>query len=105
MGDSKTNPLAISVERGDDAATLTVEGEVDLDTSASLRDALADLLDCRAVHLDLSRVEYMDSTGLRTVLVAKEELDAVGGSLDVVAASSIVSRLIEITGVDGLLAG
>ena len=45
----------------------------------------------------------MDSTGLRAVLMAREGLLQSGGSLDVVAASAIVRRLIEITGLHDLL--
>jgi anti-anti-sigma factor len=105
MTDNKPNPLEIDVDRDGATATITVTGEIDLETSGALQDALTRVYDCGAVHLDLSDVEYMDSTGLRTVLVAKGEIERSGGSLDVVAASSIVTRLIEITGIDGLIVG
>jgi anti-anti-sigma factor len=105
MTDSKPSPLDIDVQRDDASATITVTGEIDLETSGALHDALIGAYQCREVHLDLSGVDYMDSTGLRTVLVAKDEIERAGGSLDVIAASSIVSRLIEITGIDGLIAG
>jgi anti-anti-sigma factor len=105
MTDSKPSPLEIDVQRDDSSATITVTGEIDLETSGALHDALTRANQCRKVHLDLSGVDYMDSTGLRTVLVAKAEIERAGGSLDVVAASSIVSRLIDITGIDGLIAG
>jgi anti-anti-sigma factor len=104
MTDSKPSPLEIDVARDDATATITVTGEIDLETSGALHDALTRVYECPAVHLDLSAVEYMDSTGLRTVLVAKGEVERAGGSLDIVAASSIVSRLIEITGIEGLIA-
>ena len=105
MTESKPSPLEIDVQRDDTTATITVSGEIDLETSGALHDALTSASRCRTVHLDLSGVEYMDSTGLRTVLVAKGDIERAGGSLDVTAASSIVSRLIEITGIDGLIAG
>jgi anti-sigma B factor antagonist len=104
MTDSKPSPVEIDVQGDDAVANITVTGEIDLETSGALHDALTRASQCREVHLDLSAVDYMDSTGLRTVLVAKAELERAGGSLDVVAASSIVSRLIEITGIDGLIA-
>ncbi len=107
MRDNKPSPSAldIDVDRSDSTANIAVAGEVDLETSGALHEALAAVYDCQEVHLDLSNVEYMDSTGLRTVLVAKGEIERAGGSLDVVAASSIVSRLIDISGIEGLLAG
>ena len=105
MTESKSSPLDISVERHGEGATVSVTGEVDLETSTTLSESLAALRDCREVHLDLSNVDYMDSTGLRAVLVAKDDAASAGRLLDIVAASSIVSRLIEITGVDGLVTG
>ena len=103
MSESKSSPVDISVERAGAAATIAVSGEVDLESSAILNDALNAVRDCSEVHLDLTNVEYMDSTGLRVVLVARDQFAEGGGLLDVVAASSIVTRLIEITGIDGLL--
>jgi len=100
----KSNPLEITIDRDSDDVRLVVSGEVDLETSASLREALSEIVSSRHVSLDLTGVGYMDSTGLRTILVAKEEIERAGGTLDVAAASTIVSRLIEISGVSELLA-
>ena len=106
MTDSKPSPLEIDVER-DDAERDDHRHRRDRpgDERCLARRAQPRSTRCPAVHLDLSSVEYMDSTGLRTVLVAKGEIERAGGSLDVVAASNIVSRLIEITGIEGLIAG
>lgn len=103
MTESKSRPLDIVIDRDEQMATVTVSGEVDLESSTALREALATTTDCSLVRLDLSAVDYMDSTGLRTVLVAREERRAAGGALEVAAASGIVTRLIEISGVDNLL--
>jgi anti-sigma B factor antagonist len=96
-------PLSITVERNGAAAVVVVSGEIDLETSASLAAALTELGDAADVSIDLSGVAYMDSTGLRTLLSAKDEAARSGGTLRVSAASHIVSRLIEITGVEDLL--
>jgi anti-sigma B factor antagonist len=103
MTESKSNQLDIAVDRDNGSATVTVHGEIDLETSGALTSALAGVLDVGNVRLDLTGVDYMDSTGLRAVLVAREGLRAAGGDLRVVSASSIVTRLIEITGIHDLL--
>jgi len=95
--------LEITIDRGDDGVTLVVRGEIDLESSAALADALATMVSPHHVSLDLTDVAYMDSTGLRTILVAKEDIERGGGTLGISAASNIVARLVEITGVDGLL--
>lgn len=103
MTESKSSPLRITVDRAGDTTTVVVSGEVDLETSGTLSDALAEAGTARRVTLDLTEVAYMDSTGLRAILVAKDDIERAGGTLDVSAASKIVSRLMEISGVGGLL--
>ena len=46
---------------------------------------------------------YIDSTGLRVLLTARDAAVDAGGNLRVSATSSIVARLIEITGAGELL--
>lgn len=99
----KSNPLEIAIDRDGDDVRLIVSGEVDLESSRALSEALSEVVSSRQVSLDLTGVGYMDSTGLRTILVAKEELERAGGNLNVVAASNIVNRLIQISGVSELL--
>ena len=99
----KSSPLEITMDRDGDDVRLVVAGEIDLETCASLSEALSEVVTSRHVALDLTDVGYMDSTGLRTILAAKEEIEQAGGTLEVAAASTIVSRLIDISGVSELL--
>jgi len=105
MSDNTSNQLEITVEHSGDAATVAVIGEVDLDSSLALAEtlALAGARTAPVVSLDLTGVRYMDSTGLRAILEAKHDAERAGGNLTVIAASNIVRRLIEISGVAQLL--
>lgn len=110
MADSTSNtdpaagaPLSITVERNGSEAVVVVRGEIDLETSSDLGAALADLQSAGQVNVDLADVEYMDSTGLRALLLAKDEVEAAGGGFRVTATSNIVARLFDITGVNDLL--
>jgi anti-anti-sigma factor len=96
--------LAVTVDSNGDGSVVTVRGEIDLDTSAELGSVL-DTLDTDAgpITLDLGEVTYIDSTGLRVLLTARDAAVAAGGDLRVSATSSIVARLIEITGATELL--
>ena len=51
----------------------------------------------RTVLLDLSALTFLDSTGLRALLVAAKQLAALDGELRLVALSSPVKRLLELT--------
>jgi anti-anti-sigma factor len=89
---------------GGEVAVVRAIGDVDLATSDRLAAELAsDACSASAgVVLDLTEVPFMDSSGLRAVLVSIEELDCPLAAI--VAPGSAVSRLIDVTEVGPLLA-
>ncbi len=104
MPDSATAPLVITVESTGDSATVHVNGEIDIENCQQFADALAASASGHAhVHLDLGEVGYMDSSGLRALLVARTAAQDSDGTLDVTVASPIVARLFEITGLTDIL--
>ena len=74
--DAFSNRLAISVTRPDGVVVVRAEGDVDLDNADQLTAALrsADAEQDDAVVLDLTGVPFMDSSGLKVLLVALGEL-------------------------------
>jgi anti-anti-sigma factor len=83
---------------------VTVTGEIDVDTTDVLADALARAADVAAVVVaDLTAVTFMDSTGLNTLLGAHRDLAARGGRLALVGAQPAVRRVLELTGVDTVI--
>lgn len=62
-------PFALSREERQGVAVLTVSGDIDVDTAWELREALTETLGERDTVVDMSGVEFLDSTGLG-VLVA-----------------------------------
>jgi anti-sigma B factor antagonist len=77
-------------------AILRVIGEVDLAHADELTEQLLSER-CRgadAVLLDLSGLEFMDSSGLRSVLIAAEELEC--PLVAVVSGGSAVERLLDL---------
>jgi anti-sigma B factor antagonist len=81
---------------------LIVGGEIDLTTAPQLQDALDNALDARpsGLAVDLSAVEFLDSTGLRTLITAHERADELGFPLTWVDPAPPVLRLFGLTGVD-----
>ena len=102
---SEANPGRLTIDVGvlDNTTTLTIRGEIDLDTVDVFSGALAEARSSRWVDVDLASVTYMDSAGLRCLVTATDDIQQHGGRLRVITASYIVSRLIEIAGVDALL--
>jgi anti-sigma B factor antagonist len=55
------------------------------------------------VVIDLQRLSFMDSTGIRMILAAQAEYDSAGGGLSIIPGPANVMRVLEIAGVDSRL--
>lgn len=83
---------------------LAVGGELDTYTAPTLRDRLADLLESgtHTVIVDLSGVDFLDSTGLGVLVSGLERAREAGGALPLVCADQRILRLFGITGLDAV---
>lgn len=81
---------------------VTVGGEIDLYTAPQLRSELIDALNDGAARLvvDVSRVEFCDSTGISVLLSAMKRSREKGGDLEIVAPRPAVMRVLKVTGLD-----
>lgn len=100
MTDDSTLGDALTVERRDTGprVLVAVRGEMDAFTSVEVRSAVVDQSD-GDVDLDLRDVTFMDSSGLGTLIVIHQLLEADDRRLVIVDRSPIVQRLFELSGV------
>jgi len=97
-------PEAFSVrtERRGDAAVVVPTGELDLATAPALETALARAFgsgESDSVVLDLRELEFIDSSGLRTLLTARRQAEEAGATFSLVAGHRGLERTLEIAGV------
>ncbi|MBT2392104.1 MULTISPECIES: STAS domain-containing protein [Streptomyces] len=100
---SKGTNLNIEVVIHDtDTAILTIGGELDIDTATSLHHHMANqfLHGRRHLVLDLSDLQFMDSSGLNVLIKAGREARNTAGDLHLAAPTPAVRRLFEITGLN-----
>jgi anti-sigma B factor antagonist len=85
---------------------LRVVGELDLFGVPDLKRRLTELIerDVRCVAVDLSGVSFLDSTALGAILGGMRRLRARGGELAIVNLSPSISQLLQITGLDQMIA-
>lgn len=97
--------LSIRVDESGTRRTVKLEGSCDLATAPRLRQALHALVppDVDEVVLDVSELDFVDSTGLGVVLGAMRRLREGGGSLSIAGAHGIVRRVLEITDLDKVI--
>jgi len=88
-----------------DAATIIyVRGEIDIATAGRLRDAIEPHMGpSQTIVLDLSDVEFMDSSCLQVLIQARTTLTADGGSLILRNPSAAAHRVLTVGGASDLL--
>jgi anti-sigma B factor antagonist len=98
--------LDITTDRAGDGIVITVRGELDMQTVGRLRAALAQALadDGGAVVVDLSEVEFIDSTGLAALLNALRRLTRAGRRMALVPGDGPVRRILVLTRLDSTFA-
>jgi anti-sigma B factor antagonist len=94
--------LSLSTRTVGDHTVLEVGGEVDVYTAPRLRERLVELVEQGARHVvvDLSRVEFLDSTGLGVLVGALKRLRAVNGTFKLVCAHERLLKIFRITALD-----
>jgi anti-anti-sigma factor len=87
-----------------DAVVLSVEGDFDSASVPVVRDALDAALGAgnTSIVLDLSGVDYMDSSALGFIVWADRKLQPVLGTLSLAGANSDVGRILEVAGLLGV---
>jgi anti-anti-sigma factor len=92
-------PLAVERSSAEGSELLVIEGEIDMASSSRLIAALNEAV-TEAVHslvVDLSSVDFMDSTGLALLLGAYRRLRRRGLGFAVVCPGGPVRRVFEVT--------
>ena len=93
-----------SVERSESETTLTLCGELDVSTIATVTDVLEQ--ECgrqpSRIVIDLAHVDFVDSSALHAFVVANQRLEEHGGSLRITGVSDVIRRTFEIVRLDEL---
>jgi len=84
---------------------VTVVGEVDVYTAPTLDEALSATLaeGNTCVVVDMTGVDFLDSTGLSVLVKALKRIREADGSLDVVVSVDRVAKVFRLTGLDKVI--
>ena len=98
--------FSISADERGGFAHLTLRGELDLATAPELEQLVNERLDAgQPVVVDLRRLQFMDSSGIRVLVAAHARAKRVGSRITVVRPEpgSVVAKIVEVAGIDGEL--
>jgi anti-sigma B factor antagonist len=91
--------LVLSSEERGDSVIVTVSGDLDIVTSPALDDCLSQVRTTRSqVILDLSAVDFMDTSALAVIVGHWKKLEAAGGELALAGARYRYTKTLWITG-------
>jgi anti-sigma B factor antagonist len=96
--------LSMSTADGGPVPIVVVGGEVDVYSAPQLRNQLIEILESgpSTAIVDLTGVEFIDSTGLGALVAARTTAADRGGSLALVCTHQRIIKLFTITGLDGV---
>jgi len=94
----------ISVRRADGHATIDISGHIDISTSPQLRSICMDLARQRTPKLlfNLSEVNYIDSSGVATLVEALQRLGDYDGKLAIFGLSDRAREVFDIANLTGV---
>ena len=96
----RKNARVISKANGD-VLEAAIVGEIDHHGAFLLRDELDDAMISarpKCVNLDLSNVDFMDSSGLGVIMGRKTTADKIGADFKIINPTTRVARIIELAG-------
>lgn len=91
--------FVVAVERLDDSAVVSVEGELDMASASELEDAVSGVTSASHIVIDLDSCTFLDSAGMRVITETMRK----GTRVSVVATDPGMLRLLEISAVDTMV--
>src|ERR1700746_1852668 len=100
MAQEEAVDLKLDRHNKDGIEIVDVEGEIDVYTAPRLRELLIDLVNNGHYQLvvNMEKVEFLDSTGLRVLGGGLQRVRAHDGSLDLVCTQERILKIFRITG-------
>lgn len=96
--------MTIVKKQDGDAVTLLVEGRVDTTTSPELQSAILEAFQtAKLLTIDMEKVAYVSSAGLRALLIGQKTASSKGGSLKLIHVRDSVKKVFDMTGFSQML--
>ena len=97
-----SSPFEVRFEQRGDAVHVVMTGELDISSAPRLEDDLRRVESEKPelIVLDLARLSFMDSTGLRILIMADSRAREDGRRLAIVQGNEMVQRVMRLTRLD-----
>lgn len=95
--------MIINIENCNEKVIMKIEGRLDTITAPQLQNEINSISsDVKELVLDMEKLEYVSSAGLRVILLAQKKMARLG-SLKLVSVCETIMEVFEITGFNDIL--
>ena len=96
--------MTITKTNNGDTVVVAVEGRVDTNTSPVLQKAILEAFQgAKNLTLDLEKVPYISSAGLRALLIGQKTASSKGGMMEVIHVQPAVKTILDTVGFSSIL--
>jgi anti-anti-sigma factor len=96
--------MKIKINQTSDIIKIGIEGNLESTTLKPFNDKVANIPSSdKNVEIDLALVDYIDSSGIRTLLTLKKKLNEIDKNLTIVNCSENVKRILQLSSLQGIL--
>lgn len=89
--------MALDTRKDGETTIVSVKGDIDFNSSPDVRKALLDLVeDAKAVVVDMSSVDYIDSSGVASLIEAYQSAKSAGCAFSLAAVSQPALRVLKL---------
>ena len=92
--------MEIDTKEKNEIRILSVKGSIDADTASEFDQSLEKQISTGRdkIILDLSRLEYISSAGLRVIMKAAKKMEITGGEMAIVGLRGVVQEVFKVSG-------
>lgn len=92
--------ISINIEKTNKYPIVKIKGEIDIYTCGEFRTALSSLVKENTTHfiIDLSELNYIDSTGLGTIAHSARTIDPNNGHIYIICQKPQIKKIFEVSG-------
>ena len=96
--------LNIDLKENEDGVTVVMEGMLDAMSAGAFKEKLNEIPEnCKNIVIDMEKLRYTSSAGLRVILALQNRIDEVGGSLVFKNVNSMIREVFDDTGFSDIL--
>lgn len=95
--------MNINIEQGDGQMILNIKGKINNSTNEQFKSTLLEIVEKGTdLVLNFEETNFINSSGLRALLIAVQRLEANGKTLFVKNVNEVISEVFEMTGFDDM---